>query len=239
MAGRDFEPIIVLQVGQLLSACVRRMGPRRPAGVIAKRVSAHASFIEFADGTKINTWRKANHAEMFLDTSTYPQYAKRWPKKSRVPAMQGGMSWHAVGDPKRHWSDARWASYQLHERERHAMEQKKYREALDARGLAHKTWNQIAQALGLDIKVPQWVKNAKAPNGKTWQEGLATKFVDQAVCIVEIVNRNPLVVGKLDGEAILAGALRDREKAFMIDTQKGVFEDLERRAKRYPGVFVN
>jgi len=206
---------------------------------VAKRVSTHSSFIEFSDGTKINTWRKANHAEMFLDTSTYAQYAKRWPKKSRVPAMVGGMTWHAVGDANRHWSDARWAKYQVRERERLAMEQKRYREALDARGLAHKTWNQIAEALGLDLKIPQWVKSAKDPRGVSRQEGLAAKIIDQAVCIVEIVNRNPLVVGKLDGEAILAGALRDREKAFMIDVEKGVFEDMERRAKRYPGIFLS
>lgn len=239
MSGKDFRAIIVPEVGQVLRACVRRMGPRRKDGVIAKRVSAHGSFIEFADGTKINTWKKSGHEEMFLDESTYPKYAGRWPKKSRIPPMEGGKSWHAMNDPQRHWSPERWAKFQKLDAERVAVMKRRYLEALSARGLAHKTWNQIAEQLGLDLDIPRWVKNARDPKGRSYQQGLASTIIDQAVCIVEIVNMNPLVVGKLRGEEVLAGALRDREKAFMIDLEKGVFDDVVQRARRYPGVFVN
>jgi len=239
MSGKDFREIIVPEVGQLLRACVRRMGPRRPDGVIAKRVSAHGSYIEFADGTKINTWKKSDHAEMFLDDSTYPLYAARWPKKSRIPPMEAGKSWHAMNDANRHWSGPRFAKFEKLDAERVAVMNRRYLEALSARGLAHKTWNEIAELLGLSLDIPKWVKNAKDPKGRHFQEALATTIIDQAVCIVEFVNSNPLVVGRLRGEEVLAGALRDREKAFMIDMQKGVFDDVVRRAQRYPGVFVN
>jgi hypothetical protein len=46
-------------------------------------------------------------------------------------------------------------------------------------------------------------------------------------------------VGRLNGYGILKGAVGDRLKAFQIEMEKGVFNDLATRAKRYPGIFTN
>jgi hypothetical protein len=240
MSGKDFRAVIVPQVGALLRACINRTGGKKKVteGMIAKRVSKHFSYVEFSDGTIISTFKKANHAEMYFDQSTYDRYAGRWPKGSRKPSVDGGKSWHQMNGG-RHWSNERWARFQAHSRQRREMIQKTMREKLAARGLAKKSWVQIADDLGLDLGVPKWISGARDPKGRPFKEGLATTLVEQAAFIVEITNSNPLVVGRLDGREILAGAMRDREKAFMIDMEKGVFDDVERRAKRYPGVFVN
>lgn len=236
LSGKDFAEVLLPQVAALLSACIRRT-PVRTVGEIAKRVSKAGGYIEFSDGTVISTWKRAGHAEMFLDTSTYDESAARWPKKSDKPNVIGGRSWHAMNDPNRHWSDARWASYLSYEAQRVRIMKERYQSVLEARGLAKKTWVQIADALGIDVKAAGYVRNARY-RGKDFNEGFASRIVEQGALIIEMVNSNPLIVGKLNGYGIIAGALRDREKAFNFDLEKGVFDDLKRRAQRYPGVFV-
>lgn len=240
MSGKDFEPVVLLSVGQLLSACIRRT-PTRKEGQIIKRVAARSRYMEFSDGTKIAQWKKADNALMFLEPSNFDP--KRNAKTS-APRLEHGMSWHVMNDPERHWSDPRWsrfaAAYALAQEEMSpAAVRRKIKAAMEARGLAKKSWWQIGEMLGSDPRIaPAFVRNAKSPDGQPHLEGTARKVLESAALFIEIANANPLVVGKLNGEAILSGALRDRQKAFDIDCEKAVFDDIERRAKRYPGIFT-
>lgn len=251
IAGRDYFDVLLPQIGALLKACINRT-PVRTVGQIAKRVSARGSYIEFADGTIISVWKKAisetldgdrtSAPGMFFDESTYPQYSKRWPKNSRQPAISGGKSWHNMDTHR--WSDARWARYKEKLRLRAAAMKQWMEAGKAARGLARKSWWQIAEDLGLDPGIAAaYVRQAHATgeNGdiRPFKEGFAAKLLEQGAAIIELRNTNPLLVeGRVDGEGILLGAMRDRQKAFLIDLEKGVFDDLERRAQRYPGIFV-
>lgn len=247
MAEKPFPQIIIPQIGALLKASINRT-PVRRVGDIAKRISRRGRYIEFSDGTVISVWKKASFEDadgyetaptMFLDDSTYPLYAKRWPKKSPKPAIHGGKSWHRMDD--RHWSDARFGKYQALNKKRIEIMRQRYRDALAARGLAKKTWGQIADDLGLDLHLPKYIVTARDQRAGTreYKEGIALQLLEQGVFIIEIANYNPLFQNRIPGRNILAGALRDREKAFMTDLEKGVFEDVKRRAERYPGIFVN
>lgn len=240
ISGRDFEDVLMPLLGQLLKACVGGT-PARTVADITRRVSKDAGFVEFSDGTIISTWKKANHAEMYFEPSTYPLYADRWPKGTPVPAIVAGKSWHAMNDPNRHWSNARWGRFQQDAARYEAQHQQDVKQrladTLAARGLAKKTWVQIADALGLDIAAAGYVRGANF-KGREFREGFATKLVEQGALIVEMMNANPLGVGKLNGRAILEKAFASRESAFEREWEKGVFSDLETRARRYPGVFL-
>jgi hypothetical protein len=237
LSGKDFAAVLMPQVAAVLKSCIRGT-PTRNRGDIAKRISKQGGFIQFADGTTIATWKKAGHAEMFLDDSTFAQYANRWPKNSPKPNIDGGKSWHAMNDPNRHWSPERWAKFQTYEGMRVRLMKERYQAILAARGLAKKTWMQIADALGLDVQAAGYVRNARY-RGREFVEGFATKIVQQSSYIIEMVNSNPLVCGKLDGNAIIARALAAREKAFDYDMTNGVFDDIKRRVQRYPGIFTS
>lgn len=241
ISGKDYFDVLIPQVGAVLKSCIS-LTPARTVGQIAKRVSARGSFIEFADGTKISVWKKAGGEEMFFDESTYPQYAAKWPKGSPIPKMADGKSWHNMSDHR--FGGTRWASYQAHKKQRAALLKQWMEEGKAGRGLAKKSWWQIAEDLGLEPGLAAaYVRKAHAVKDNhdlgEFKEGFAAKLVERAAAIIEITNANPLVVGKLDGRRILEIALLNRERAFMTDLEKGVFQDVKRRAERYPGIFVN
>lgn len=231
LSGRDFDDVLVPQVGALLKACITRT-PARRIGEIIRRASDGGSHIQFADGTVVATWkREPGSPEMFLDDSN-------WNGRGKAPRLINGKSWHDM--TKRHWSDQRWGKFQAYDAQATVLWKKKIEAKVAARGLAKKTWFQIAQDLGLEMSLaPAYVRNAKSPDGKPHIEGFARRLLEAAASIIEIENANPLVVRKLNGAAILEGAMLDRQKAFARDLDLGVFDDVKRRAQRYPGIFVN
>jgi len=240
-SGRDFLPVLVNQVGALLKVCLR-LTPARPVGEIVKRASRRLNHIEFPNGEVIAVWKKADHAEMYLDESTYPNYAAHWPKTTKLPTFEkGSKSWHQMNDPKRHWNDQRWGRYQELRAMIPEIRRRKVDEAVARRGLAKFSWKQMADALGLMLPVPAYVRRAsQTPAGlRMLGESTARSVLEQAAAFVDLQSRNPLLTGKLGGRQIILRALNARLKAFEIETSKGVFSDLAARAKRYPGIFTN
>lgn len=232
LSGKSFEHILIQQAGALLKVCLRKT-PARTAAQIEKRVSRANNYVEFADGSVVSLWEKAD-ALMFLDESNWDPKTM----KGKAPTIENGKSWHEMDGPNGlRWNDARWARWQTllaivdHRR-------KDPKKAIKVRGLAKQTWHQIAAELGIDIGAPGYVKNASGPNGEQFREGQARKILSAAALYIELSNANPLMVGKLDGAGILQRAINARLKAFAIEMEKGVFDDVKNRARRYPGIFT-
>jgi hypothetical protein len=229
LSGKLFEDVLIHQVGALLKVCLR-MTPAARASAIVKRISSQNDHVQFPSGHIISIWKKAGDVTMFLDEST-------WDGRGQAPRQAAtGMTWHDMS--KRRWSDKRWARYQAYQAELKNY-QKDPKAALRARGISKQSWEQIAQDLGLDIGAPAFVRRAVPSNGKTYKNGVAKKFLEVAASYIEIANDNYLVVKKLDGWAILQRAMNTRRRAFQIEMEKGVFEDIAMRAKRYPGIFTD
>jgi hypothetical protein len=246
ISGKEFEPVVMLQIGQLMKACIA-ITPVRPEGQVTKYASRSANHIEFADGTIISNWSRGfplagEGVEMFLDLSNFDPSKFTGPKsaaKRKAPTLRGGMSWHMMNADDRHWSAERWARWQTRIAERPAEKRRRVQAALASRGLAKKSWWQIADALGIDPGIaPAYVRNAKSPDGKEYQDGFANKMVMGAAYVVQLINQNHLIAGKLNGEWILERAMVSRAKAYNRDLALGVFADVKRRAQRYPGIFV-
>ena len=240
LSGRDFFDILINQVGALIKVCIR-LTPVRSIADLARRVSRGASFVEFADGTIISVFKKAGGDVMFLDPSNWEQ--SKNPAQA-APQIIGGKSWHNMTSPGRRWNPHRWASFTTKDGLRPYLLEKRLAVLKAGRGLAAKSWWQMAEDLGLDPGLAAaYIRNAQAigPTGgiRPFKEGFAAKIVEQAAAIVELTNTNPLVTGKLGGARIMQNALATRELAFIHELEHGVFEDLQTRAARYPGIFVN
>lgn len=125
--------------------------------------------------------------------------------------------------------------------------------AVKAIGLTAGSWVQAADSAGLDIGSSAYITKARNAvpssgrryqNGKTRQEGNASQF------LLTIINSMPILVNgikrkkrsggntELDGWKIINRAIKTRRSAFLMDLRKGVFADLETRARRYPGIFT-
>jgi len=247
VAATTYERSLVSQVGAVLKNCLAHTSVAS-AENIKLMVKKRLGYVEFSDGTVIAQWRKAGDAEMFLSPSTFPKYQNRWPKKTPKPAMKGGMSWHQMNDPQRRWADTRWADFQRKDSRLEKQAEKNRRsdlkKALAARGLAKQSWLQIAESLGLtaeQIGAAAYVLRAKPSNGKTYQNGTSSKMGGTDEIVIEIENSSNLLThfSRPSGWDILQQAMDARVSAFERDLANDVFNDMENRMKRYPGIYID
>lgn len=112
----------------------------------------------------------------------------------------------------------------------------KSKDAIAAIGSLKKSWLQIADRLGVSIKVMGFVRKARTP----FDDGQFTTFVEKEGAVyAEMVNTNGMLIQKFSGASILQGAINQRLSAFRHEVRTGVFDDLVTRAQRYPGLFVS
>jgi len=245
IAGVDFQPALVSQIGAVLKACIRLTRAADRAKII-ERMSKGGSSVTFADGTVIERWgkRAGRQATMFFDLST-------WDGKGNAPSsLSGGKSWHQMDAPDRRWSDARWGRYHAYEAQaqsefsaRAKGRKNDLKAALAARGLAKQSWLQIGQSLGLataTLGAPGFAERAVPSNGRRYRNGTSRREETTTALVIEIRNDNPLITHftQPTGYRILEIAVQSRVKAFHADLERGVFNDVKTRAARYPGVFT-
>lgn len=127
------------------------------------------------------------------------------------------------------YPDAVWAKIQ-------SFRAKRLKEKLAARGLARKVWLQIAQQLGIEIKVAGQVVKATTPKGDYPQDASGSEAGSgSAFTIIGTSLRTyaPGIVGAL------AGAMRGRLVYFRRNLKTGVFLKAKEIARKYPGLYVN
>lgn len=110
--------------------------------------------------------------------------------------------------------------------------------ALDAVGSLKASWVHIARKIGAPLrKVPAYLR--KRAGGRYDDGQLSRVHVGSVEQFIEIVNTNPLLIGRYNGAGILQGAIDTRLKAFAGDIRRDVFADITVRAQRYPGIFTS
>jgi hypothetical protein len=233
MSGASFGQVVLAETGKILEGCVRRTR-------VAKAASIRTS-VAFRNR---NLWTDA-----------------QWPPKRRgdpvISTSKNGTVWF-IDEPKRpgmakgkrvgkkvfydmsgafRWSNERWARFQ------DAMTELKSKKtdlatALRSRGLAANSWWQIARAIGIEISVPAYVRNAAPSNGRVYVNGRALQFAEADAFFVEIFNDNP-AMARAGGQQILSDSIQARLNHFEIALRKGTFENIKKRAEQFPGVFVS
>lgn len=236
MSGAPIQAVVIERAGHVLENCVR-YSPVRSAGQIETSVKFRNrnlwenSQLPRLRGDPIVSITKSQVA-WYVEDSTYD---------GRGPAPAGkkvhGKTFHIMNDRYR-WSDARWARFQARLSELQS-KQTDLVAAKQSRGIMAHSWYQIAQALGIEIDVPDYVKTARPLNGQIYEDGTARKFTTPDGFFVELINSNPILINRLHGANILSRAVQATINQFTIDMEKGVFQDIKTRASRYPGIFVN
>ncbi len=111
---------------------------------------------------------------------------------------------------------------------------------LKARGLAKKSWWLLAVRAGLAVVVPSFVQRAIASTGKSYSENAEVKRVQvRGRWGLEFTNRQPTVQSpNVKGLRALGRAIQGRMKYFERNLRLGVFHDLRKIAKAYPGLVI-
>lgn len=106
---------------------------------------------------------------------------------------------------------------------------------LAARGLAKKSWLEIAEALGIQIDVPDYVRSAMPKTGKQYTNAKVKQTISKDKIQIDISTAQP-TVNAIGGAGALARAMKGRIQYFNRNAEHAVFADVKRIAKAYPGL---
>lgn len=109
---------------------------------------------------------------------------------------------------------------------------------LKARGLARKSWLDIAQKLGLRIKFPGYVATAIASTGKEYPQNTRVSFQRRTGKLQIAFENSQPTVNKIGGGQALQRAVDGRYKFFIQNLARGTFESVAKIARAYPGIKV-
>lgn len=224
MSGKDFAVVVKAQAGAVLK---RVMGKTKGAnmGKLQKRAkeirNMERGYFKNPDGTFIAIGSRTK-APFFNSPS-------------------------ASGEPKSYWVGSKnngnqsvWANYTAHRAAWKARLSKYSRAILNARGFGKSTWYAIAQKIGVEhlLKAPGYVKKAKAVTRKSYDNGDGKEVKNAEEMFVLLRQSYRKLTENGFAANILQAAIRARLKAFKSDINKGVFNDVKKRAQRYPGIFI-
>lgn len=249
ISGADFKVVLRQQVARVLEICVKRSpgikGPAKAAREkVRLRVEKPARYIGRA-GTLVSRGRAPRQMhEPVLQTLTGTrggtagaQYLVQRDRAGKPfwLRFQGGAS-IAASPISQGNRDLFGALYGQH-LALLAQLQGKADDAVAAMGSLRKSWLQIAEKLGLDLRIPKGSFVRKARTGH--DDGARSRWEqDGAQFFADCVNTNSLLIRRYNAAAIVQGALQTRAKAFAIEMEKGVFDNVKTRASRYPGIFT-
>jgi len=103
---------------------------------------------------------------------------------------------------------------------------------LSLRGLAKQSLLKLAEAAGLTVKAPSYVKKLKANFTKNFS---VNRIISEGSYSISLRNSQP-TINVIGGNAIVRRAIKGRIKYFQTNMEKGVLDSMEKFAKAYPGI---
>ncbi len=102
-----------------------------------------------------------------------------------------------------------------------------------ARGLAKKSWMQIAEKLGIEISVPNYVAKATTKGGDYPANAQGAEKQEDNSFHIEITNYRTYTTTVADS---LRAAMKGRTNFFKKNLRLGVFKKTSEIAAKYPGL---
>lgn len=106
---------------------------------------------------------------------------------------------------------------------------------LRARGLAKQSWLRLAEQLGVEIAHPGYVNRAIPSTGTAHPENTSVQIERGPGRILITTNNAQPTVVAIDGGAFQR-AIEGRAKFYSKNVQLGVFDDVTKIARQYPGL---
>lgn len=219
-------------------------------GLTGKEARAQSAFISVGQRDPSKSWyvtpnTTGLHGQVWRETTRTEdgQIVKTGRRHSRHFDRAGNVAsaWHEMSRADRHWPDWIWAAYQREEADRrqdyeaHLAAEKRAGRA--SRGLSAQSWLEIADALGIDIRIAQYVRRAVPSDGKTYTNGAGRREVQGDATTYILENFQPILLHH-DGQGIVERALAARLKAFDTAVEKGLATDLLLQARNYPALLA-
>ena len=228
------------------------------AGVIVKTWLARTQFATLAQAdlrSRVKVMRDlgftggANNpdANVSISAGLRGPFGRVWLRK------KNGQGWRRTHNANftainQHYKNAQWIDLQEAIDLASRWIQKTLPQVRAAIGLPAQSILQIADDLGLNLATVrggtapsarklELARNARAPNGRIFKDGLGIKTKSPGKFMLELINSNPLI-GKLGMDRTLAGVLSGRVKYFETNVEKGVFQAQSRVARAYPWLQV-
>ena len=241
MSGKTFEEVLKAEAGRVLQRIIKktpvagdfnpRISLKQKAELIRK--NANRAF-KFPTGEVIYTHPKT-HRRIFLDVSTF-----KGGKGEKAPMDKRGKTIHEM-DGNRRWSNVRWQKYLSLEESIKPQAADVARRIPKTKGVARQSWIKAAQDLNIDmqlINVSAYVKKAEQLSRRQFTNSKGTKFQTKTNLALSVENSYPQFQNGDYQVNVIRGAINARIKAFTNDMERGVFNDVNKRADRYKGVFV-
>lgn len=127
---------------------------------------------------------------------------------------------------KNRYPDAIWKALQL--QIKNSIKRRK-----EARGLSKKSWVQIAEKLGIEISVPNYVAKATTKSGDYPENAKGSEKQEGNAFHIEITNSRTYSPSVVDA---LRAAMRGRTNFFKKNLRLGVFQKTSELAAKYPGL---
>ena len=124
------------------------------------------------------------------------------------------------------YPDALWAALQLQIKN-------SIKASKAARGLAKKSWMQIAEKLGIEISIPNYVAKATTRGGDYPANAHGAEKQEDNAFHIEIRNSRTYSPSVVDS---LRAAMRGRTRFFQNNLKRGVFQKTSELAAKYPGL---
>jgi hypothetical protein len=124
------------------------------------------------------------------------------------------------------YPDALWAALQLQIKN-------SIKASKAARGLAKKSWMQIAEKLGIEISIPNYVAKATTKGGDYPANAKGSEKQEGNAFHIEISNYRTYTTTVADA---LRAAMRGRTNFFKKNLRLGVFQKTSELAAKYPGL---
>lgn len=225
--GVKFWDAMLFEVGRVLEECVRQ--------TTRERLDRIKRSIDFKNRT-LPQMSIGRHAPIlyftksgigwFLDS---PGAGYEGVAKGR--RAEGGQTFHPMTEFFR-YGNPRWARYQ----EMLVLLKNKQINVREVIGRAGQSWLQIAMSLGIPITVPAYVRNAPAFKGRSYVNGTSHTRRTEGQLAITMVNTAPILLGTMDGNAILQRSINGRAAYFRKNLELGVFDDVKQIARAYKGL---
>jgi hypothetical protein len=164
--------------------------------------------------------------------------AIRYTPAATVQSIKGNQELGKVQvlDGKKYWMDNRYPQSlwnRLLKARKTSLQRK-----LRSRGLAKKSWFELALVAGMHVSAPAFVKKAIAGTGKEYPSNYTVAEGTRGApdYRIEFWNAQPTVQGR--GPSALSRAIRGRMRYFENNVRRGVFQDAQAVARAYPGLTV-
>ncbi len=252
--GTDAAAVVRGETGKLLERCVRYTPTAREEIIDQRTMYRERRDYSSYSGGLTGKYAQAepryivqgqqNDKAWFVttDQTLLPANPKKKTRRTRNYAAAGrdGKVWHLMNGNRR-WPDALWQEYQREEADRKADYEAHLAKELAAgrasRGLTARSWLDIADALGLDLRIDEYVRRAVPSNGKHYVNGRGRIEQNGDATLYILENFQPILLRE-GGEEIVERAMAAGAKAFDVAVEKGLFNDTEFLRKRYPALLA-